>query len=251
MKSYPPMIQPFLAYTKSIVNYSELLVSKENFEALFYIFQSNLSDSMTFEIELIPNGCIDVIIAYNTSDTSYEYVIVKCSNEIHKIILPVYEHYFGIRFHPGYNYDYISNFNYSLFIYQLRNTDTIDDKFLFYLENIDIYELTNINTSAKHMLNRIEETNGSILVSDLANELCYSERHTNRLFLVALGFGPKDYCKYIRFQNALHEIIEKPNRNNSEFIQNIGYSDQAHFQREFKNFTSMTPKQYIKRFILL
>ena len=37
-----------------------------------------------------------------------------------------------------------------------------------------------------------------------------------------------------RFQNVLAEIIANPDRDNSFFIEGTGYSDQAHFQREWR-----------------
>jgi AraC-like DNA-binding protein len=88
---------------------------------------------------------------------------------------------------------------------------------------------------------------GDCTVNELADETGYSVRHINRLFNENYGFGPKDFCRRLRFQHALREIFSNPNRQISEFIQNIGYSDQAHFQREFKAFMGETPRQFAKK----
>lgn len=98
----------------------------------------------------------------------------------------------------------------------------------------------------KNLKTMILRSKGNISVSEMASYAGFSERSVNRSFTKYYGFGPKDYCKYIRFQCALNEIFKNPMRQNSEFIQNIGYSDQAHFQREFKSFMDMTPKQFTR-----
>lgn len=100
--------------------------------------------------------------------------------------------------------------------------------------------------SIKNLKTVILRSKGNISVSEMSSYAGFSERSVNRSFTKYYGFGPKDYCKYIRFQCALNEIFKNPMRQNSEFIQNIGYSDQAHFQREFKSFMGMTPKQFTR-----
>ena len=100
----------------------------------------------------------------------------------------------------------------------------------------------------ENMRSMIIHSKGDISVSLLAEQTGFSCRHINRIFTSYYGFGPKDYCRYVRFQYALDEIFKNPFRQNSEFIQNSSYSDQAHFQREFKQFTGITPKQFINSF---
>ena len=87
---------------------------------------------------------------------------------------------------------------------------------------------------------------GAGTVAELSAESGYSVRHISRLYNKVYGIGAKDFIKMYRFQNVLAEIIANPDRDNSFFIEGTGYSDQAHFQREFKAFTGTTPKQYIK-----
>jgi AraC-like DNA-binding protein len=98
-----------------------------------------------------------------------------------------------------------------------------------------------------NMRSLIYEADGDFTVNELADETGYSVRHINRLFNENYGFGPKDFCRRLRFQHALREIFSNPNRQISEFIQNIGYSDQAHFQREFKAFMGETPRQFARK----
>ena len=97
----------------------------------------------------------------------------------------------------------------------------------------------------------VEELNsliysGAGTVAELSSQSGYSLRHVSRLYNEVYGIGAKDFIKMYRFQNVLAELLADPDRDNSFFIEGAGYSDQAHFQREFKTFMGITPKQYIK-----
>lgn len=98
-----------------------------------------------------------------------------------------------------------------------------------------------------HIHHLIKKACGNMDLRTLSEKTGYSIRHINRMFTAQFGYGPKDYSRYVRFQKALKEIFNNPYRQNSAFIENIGYSDQAHFQREFRFFMQETPKQFIKR----
>lgn len=93
----------------------------------------------------------------------------------------------------------------------------------------------------------IIEEYGDIALDDLCGATGYCNRHINRIFTATFGYGPKTFAKAMRLANVVNEIIKEPNRSNLEFITNSGYSDQAHFQREFKQFFGETPREFIKR----
>ena len=95
----------------------------------------------------------------------------------------------------------------------------------------------------------IKKADGDITVSELAARTDYSCRHISRIFTEYFGYSPKTFCRLLRFHHTLYEIFQDPHRNNSEFITQIGYSDQAHFQREFKTFMGETPRRFGRRLI--
>lgn len=71
----------------------------------------------------------------------------------------------------------------------------------------------------------------------------YSHRTFISLFHRAVGLTPKLYCRVLRFQRALHGVAA----GTSSWIDvalAAGYSDQAHFSREFREFVGVTPTQY-------
>jgi AraC-like DNA-binding protein len=69
-------------------------------------------------------------------------------------------------------------------------------------------------------------------------------------FRSEVGLTPKSYARVRRFQAALHRLRTAPARG-AEIAADLGYFDQAHFVREFRAFTSMTPSQYAQRRIRL
>lgn len=95
------------------------------------------------------------------------------------------------------------------------------------------------------MMSIIRDSRGAASVAFLADEFVYSTRHITRLFDRYLGYSPKSYCRMTRLHCALREIQKNPGQSNSSFIENLNYSDQAHFQRDFKYYMGITPRQYI------
>lgn len=72
----------------------------------------------------------------------------------------------------------------------------------------------------------------------------YSHRHFIALFREAVGLAPKLYARVLRFQRALTLIRAPSARSLGEVALAAGYADQAHFSREFLEFSGLSPGHY-------
>ena len=91
----------------------------------------------------------------------------------------------------------------------------------------------------------ISDNHGQILVSDLAKRVGYSERQLNRLFLMQIGMNVKSYTRLVRFNEVLRHMQKSPCCF-AALSQQTGYFDQAHFDKDFKAISGVTPKEYMK-----
>ena len=90
--------------------------------------------------------------------------------------------------------------------------------------------------------NAIGRNDGSFNSKDLAKQFGFSERYIQKLFLNWVGITPKDLFSIHRFNKSLH-LIRSANASLTAIAYECGYYDQAHFIREFKSFTGLTPSQ--------
>jgi AraC-like DNA-binding protein len=75
----------------------------------------------------------------------------------------------------------------------------------------------------------------------------YSHRQFIRLFSQAVGLPPKLYGRVQRFQKALRlmQAVQSGTLPSLALVAlEAGYSDQPHFNREFREFSGVTPEQY-------
>ena len=70
----------------------------------------------------------------------------------------------------------------------------------------------------------------------------YSHRTVLTLFRQAVGLTPKAYGRVLRFQRVLEHVSSATAL--AELAIAAGYSDQAHFSREFKAFAGVTATEY-------
>ena len=91
----------------------------------------------------------------------------------------------------------------------------------------------------------ISDRHGQIQVREVAWQSGYSERHLNRLFLAQIGMNIKNYARLIRFNYVLKHIQTSPCFF-AALSQQAGYFDQAHFDKDFKAISGVSPQKYLK-----
>jgi len=78
-------------------------------------------------------------------------------------------------------------------------------------------------------------------MTQLAVELRVTPRHLRRVFTSAVGLGPKQFARVIRFQRAFRAV--RRNHDWARVALDAGYYDQAHMIRDFRALAGATPSQ--------
>lgn len=91
----------------------------------------------------------------------------------------------------------------------------------------------------------IAHHHGQVLVSEIARQVCYSERQLNRLFLTQVGMNVKNYARLTRFNYVLKHMKTSPCFL-ATLSEQAGYFDQAHLDKDFKLISGVSPQEYLK-----
>jgi AraC-like DNA-binding protein len=83
-------------------------------------------------------------------------------------------------------------------------------------------------------------------VEDLVDRYGLSKRMLQRLFAKYVGVSPKWVIQRYRLHEAAEQLASGGSVNQSTLALNLGYSDQAHFVRDFKSMVGTTPAAYSK-----
>jgi AraC-like DNA-binding protein len=85
----------------------------------------------------------------------------------------------------------------------------------------------------------IFEREGSVRIAELAKVAGASERALLGLFTERVGLSPKRFSRVVRFQHVLRRIEGQPDW--AQLAVELGYADQPHLIREFKELFGCTP----------
>lgn len=117
----------------------------------------------------------------------------------------------------------------------------IIEKFL--LEKLN--EKTTIDNIVKTTIDTLLATNGSASISTILKENLSKRRQLERNFKKQIGVSPKQLGKVIRLQTALKMLLNKKSENLTDIAYKSEYFDQAHFIKDFKEFTGINPKEFL------
>lgn len=93
---------------------------------------------------------------------------------------------------------------------------------------------------------RLVATGGAARVLDLADDIGWSRKHLRARFLEQVGLAPKTVGRIARFQAAIQKIGAANRVNWATLAADCGYADQAHFNRDFRDFAGAAPETYLR-----
>lgn len=93
-------------------------------------------------------------------------------------------------------------------------------------------------------ITKIVNSNGLIDMEQLAKEVNMSWKTLERHFKTRVGVPPKMYARFKRFHYALALLNEPAPKSLLEIAHICGYYDQAHFIREFNQFSGQNPSAF-------
>jgi AraC-like DNA-binding protein len=129
----------------------------------------------------------------------------------------------------------------------IANTEVVEEK----IQLIQSYLIKLLSKSEPDLIldyciREIENSNGLVTVMALAKKTGYSSRWLYEKFMEKVGLSPKSLSSVIRFMQFYEQWAKNPG---VDFFKNDMYNyfyDQAHFIKEFKRFTGLSPLKFMK-----
>jgi AraC-like DNA-binding protein len=81
-------------------------------------------------------------------------------------------------------------------------------------------------------------------VNEFSKSNNINRRQLARKFSSAIGLSPKQLAKTIRIQTTLKKLLNEEITSLTDLAYENEYFDQAHFIKDFKEFTGLTPKEF-------
>lgn len=125
-------------------------------------------------------------------------------------------------------------------------TATSDLDRLAVIEDFFINRLNNKVNNGRIILavELIKKYSGNLKITVLAQQLKISQCQLEKCFRRTVGATPKKFASIIRFRKVLS--IAHKERSLTQLGLEAGFFDQAHFIKDFKSFTGLTPERYFK-----
>lgn len=108
-------------------------------------------------------------------------------------------------------------------------------------ETAELHQIINLS----YFLKKLSENNYNRSTKEVEKMFGYSKAQSFRLFNDWFGLSIGKFQKLMRFMNSLNQL-HYSQESLTEFSHRLGYYDQAHYTRTFKEYTKLTPKEYKK-----
>ena len=129
---------------------------------------------------------------------------------------------------------------------QIVNAPT-NEKRIQLIENFLLSKLIEphtIDAITRSCVEAIFQSRGQIGVVELAGKMKINRRHMERKFTTLIGMSPKQLARVARLQSTLKMLEQKKFISLTSLAYENGYYDQAHFIKDFKDFTGQSPKSF-------
>jgi AraC-like DNA-binding protein len=117
------------------------------------------------------------------------------------------------------------------------------------LDNLLIHQLQQHKRECeiiKYATDQIMYDPGTEILSEMLSRLDLNERTFQRMFKKYVGVTPNQYRRICQFQLSFTQLRGKEFNKLTDIAYDNGFADQSHFIRSFKEFTQITPNDYLK-----
>lgn len=234
------------------IKYQEMLSEDPVFEK-FYLIENPYQD----DIVAIPDGCVDFQFTWENGRCR-GYV---CGSFLQgkRSLISTYRRCFGMKMQPGIQFKFLQKditelvgsrvplsefLEVSSFEQRLGELDCFSEMIGAARRFFSGQKIAPVHTIASNTAKLIVSAPGSQRVSEMVESLGYSQRYVNNIFKHYFGVSVKKYSDIIRAQAAINYL---ESTDVMDVIIDLGYYDQAHFIRDFKQYTSLTPKSFVEQ----
>jgi AraC-like DNA-binding protein len=224
---------------------------------------------------ILPDGCVDMCFILGDDIKRYtlneDYIIQLRQMLLGQITEPFYieptgyVNTFAVRFYPYGFANFID-----LPLNQLSNKETplkalfgdikaaqlsdeinqaqttneriaISERFL--MERLK--EKTTIDHIVKSIIDSMFSSKGSEPILAILKDDLSKRRQLERNFIKQIGLSPKQLSKVIRLQATLQMLLNDTTNTLTDLAYENKYYDQAHFIKDFREFTGITPRSFL------
>lgn len=258
-------VQPTAKQAGNGVSYTETTPDDRLLHIIYCYWELKTNTKLqdTFTYRVVADGCIDIFFQL---DNPVENFVMGFCKKYTEFPLDTLFHYVGIRFLPTmfpvlFKVDAkeLSNrFERLEAVVEetsrfIANDFSGKDDFALVKSKLDHYFCgltkkanTDLDRRFQKALQIIFQNAGVINVqSDL--DIGLSQRQLRRHFEYYVGDTAKTFSKVVRFQNILNAKPSTQSLRQNKVFFDLGYYDQAHFIKEFKNFYGVTPSKAFGR----
>jgi AraC-like DNA-binding protein len=100
-------------------------------------------------------------------------------------------------------------------------------------------------SAIKYAAEKIAISPSEDILIKLRNELHITERSFQRLFAKNIGVSPGQFRRISQFNTAFQQLNMRKHKNLSDIAYHNGFADQSHYIRSFREFTNVTPREYL------
>jgi len=224
---------------------------------------------------IIPDGCIEMIFILGDDIKRYtsgdDFIIQPRAMVLGQTIEPFYiepvgyVNSFAVRFYPYGIVNFVATSIKDLanketpieLLFGERPAKELEQKIIQaadtkerieIIENFlfeKLIEKTTIDNIVKTTIDALLSTKGSTSINTILKDDLSKRRQLERKFLKQIGISPKQLGKVIRLQTALKLLLNQQLENLTKIGYESGYYDQAHFIKDFKEFTGTNPKEFL------
>lgn len=117
------------------------------------------------------------------------------------------------------------------------------------LDNLLIHQLTQNKKECEIIQNITDQiiyNPGTEILSEVLEKFKLNERTFQRIFKKYVGVTPNQYRRICQFHISFAQLRAKDFEKLSDVAYDNGFADQSHFIRSFREFTQVTPQDYIR-----